>query len=66
MQGKRGPVTILLMPHEMVDMPIPLDGQSIEGIIFPVGEGSIAIIGERGEQIDQIKTRVRKNVEWSI
>ncbi len=66
MQGEKGPVTILLMPHEMIDMPIQLGGQSIEGIILPVGEGSIAIIGERGEQIDQLKTRVRKNVKWSI
>lgn len=65
-QGERGPVTILLMPHEMIDMPIRLDGQSIEGIIFPVGEGSIAIIGERGEPIDRVRTKVTENVTWSI
>lgn len=65
-QGERGPVTILLMPHEMIDMPIRLDGQSIEGIILPVGEGSIAIIGERGEPIDQLRTKVTEHVKWSI
>ncbi len=65
-QGERGPVTILLMPHEMIDMPIQLDGQSIEGVILPLGEGSIAIIGERGEPIDQIRTKVTENVKWSI
>ena len=65
-QGERGPVTILLMPHEMIDMPIRLDGQSIEGIILPLGEGSIAIIGERGEPIDQVRTKVTENVKWSI
>ena len=65
-QGERGPITILLMPHEMIDMPIRLDGQSIEGVILPVGEGSIAIIGERGESIDQIRTRITENVKWSI
>jgi hypothetical protein len=65
-QGERGPVTILLMPHEMIDMPIRLDGQSIEGIILPLGEGSIAIIGERGESIDQLRTKVTENVKWSI
>ncbi len=66
MQGEKGPVTILLMPHEMVDMPIRLDGQNIEGVILPVGDGSIAIIGERGEPIDQFGTRVTENVKWSI
>jgi len=65
-QGEKGPVTILLMPHEMVDMPIPLEGESIEGVILPVGDGSIAIIGERGEEIDKVGTRVTENVTWSI
>jgi len=65
-QGERGPVTILLMPHEMIDMAIQLDGQSIEGVILPVGDGSIAIIGNRGEPIDQLRTRVTENVKWSI
>ena len=66
MQGKKGPVTILLMPEEMVDMPIPLESESIEGVILPVGNGSIAIIGERGERIDELKTRVTETVKWSI
>ena len=65
-QGEKGPVTILLMPHEQIDMPIRLEGQSIEGVILPVGDGSIAIIGERGEPIDQLKTRVTETVKWSI
>ncbi len=66
MQGKKGPVTILLMPEEMVDMPIRLEGKSIEGVILPVGDGSIAIIGVRGERIDELKTRVTETVKWSI
>lgn len=65
-QGEKGPVTILLMPHEMVDMPIALDGQSIEGVILPVGDGSIAIIGERGEAIDQVGSKVTDKLKWSI
>ena len=66
MQGEKGPVTILLMPFEMIDGPIRLDGQSIEGVILPVGDGSIAIIGERGEPIDQLTKEVRESVKWSI
>lgn len=65
-QGEKGPVTILLMPHEMVDMPLPLGGQSIEGVILPVGDGSIAIIGERGEPIERLGRRVTGAVEWNI
>jgi hypothetical protein len=47
-------------------MPIRLEGKSIEGVILPVGDGSIAIIGERGERIDELKTRVAETVKWSI
>ncbi len=65
-QGERGPVTILLMPYEMIDAPIRLEGKSIEGVIFPVGDGSIAIIGERGEPIDKFRSNVKENVKWSI
>ncbi len=65
-QGETGPIMILLMPHEMIDMPIRLEGQSIEGVILPVGDGSIAIIGGRGEDIDRVGTRVTETVKWSI
>lgn len=65
-QGETGPITLLLMPDEMVSMPVPLMGDSINGVILPVGNGSIAIIGERDERLDDIKERVMNSVEWSI
>lgn len=64
-QGEKGPVTILLMPYEMVDAPIQLDGRSIAGVILPVGKGSIAIIGVRGEQIDRVEKKLAETVNWS-
>lgn len=65
-QGEKGPVTILLMPYEKVDMPIELSGQSIEGVILPINDGSVAIIGERGEAIDKVGASVIETVKWSI
>jgi len=63
-QGERGPVTLLLMPDEAIDQAITLDGVSINGVILPNGNGSIAIIGERGEQLDTIGNRVVDAVKW--
>lgn len=65
-QGKDGPVTLLLMPEEMVSSPVELSGESVNGIILPHGDGSIAIIGEREEGIQEIEQRVVDSVEWSI
>ena len=64
-QGEHGPITILLMPDEKVSRAITLDGVNIQGIILPVGGGSIAIIGDREEQLDRVKQNVTDAVTWS-
>jgi len=64
-QGEFGPVTILLMPDEMIDSAVQIDGQSINGVILPVGSGSIAIIGEDEENLGNIEQNVLDSVSWS-
>ena len=64
-QGEQGPVTILLLPDEAIDDAVPIEGESINGIILPVGGGSVAIIGERNEKLDTIKQNVINSVTWS-
>ena len=63
-QGKRGPVTILLMPDEKVSGVIPLNDEDSHGVILPVGDGSIAIVGGRDEQLDEIQQQVVQSVMW--
>lgn len=65
-QGKRGPVTVLLLPDETIGETIPLTGEHIDGFILPVGSGSVAIIGERAETLHLIKDRVVDSVTWEI
>ena len=64
-QGERGPVTILLMPGQAVDGPEAIEGDAINGVILPVGDGSIAIIGEEGERLDLIEDKVKNSVTWT-
>ena len=64
-QGKNGPVTVLLMPDEKIESAVELEGESISGVILPVGNGSIAIIGEAGESLDTIQKSVMQSVTWS-
>ena len=65
MQGQHGPVTILLMPEEKVDEATPLDGNAVHGVILPVGNGSIAIIGPREESLEPIQENVRASLTWT-
>ncbi len=65
MQGEHGPITLLLMPEETVAESLPLDGDNVHGVILPVGNGSIAIIGAREEDLERVEKRVLNSVTWS-
>ena len=64
-QGQHGPITILLMPEEKVNKETPLDGDTVHGVILPVGGGSIAIIGPREESLEPIQENVRASLTWT-
>lgn len=64
-QGERGPVTIILLPDEKIDAATPLEGDSVNGVLIPVGDGSIAIIGEESaESLERIEKSFRDAVSW--
>jgi hypothetical protein len=65
LQGEQGPVTILLLPDETIDSAVQLEGESINGVLLPVGGGSVAIIGERDERLDDVRQNVLNSVAWS-
>ncbi len=64
-QGVAGPVMILLMPEETVATPLPLSDEDSHGVILPVGDGSIAIVGSRNEPLGKLERVVKKSVMWS-
>lgn len=64
-QGEKGPVTILLMPEEMLDEAVSLGDETVQGVILPVGNGSIAIIGGRDEALAPIQQQVLNSAMWS-
>lgn len=65
-QGERGPITILLMPEESIAQAVSLDGENTHGVILPVGDGSVAIIGAREEPLERVEKSVLGSVKWSI
>ncbi|MBT8084825.1 MAG: DUF3379 family protein [Woeseia sp.] len=63
-QGRNGPITLLLMPDEPIAAATPLAGNAINGVILPVGNGSVAIIAERGEPLQEIRQKVVDSIKW--
>ncbi len=45
---------------------ISIDGDNVHGVILPVGNGSVAIIGAREEKLEQVEKSVLDSVRWSI
>lgn len=66
LQGKTGPITILLLPNEKISETKILDGDNVHGVIVPVGNGSVAIIGTREEQLDEVEKNVVNSVAWGV
>lgn len=65
LQGEHGPVTILLMQNQRVSRAQKISGKSINGVILPVGSGSIAIIGDDNEDLERIETKMKNSVTFS-
>lgn len=68
-QGRTGPITLILLPEESIDAAIPLEGEHVHGVILPAGRGSVAVIGQREEQqfeIEGMGERLIDSVQWTI
>ena len=56
--GTQGPVTLLFMPHEPIGRLRPIEAEGFHGIIVPHGTGSVAIVGQPGEALDEFKRQL--------
>lgn len=67
-QGEAGPVMLLLLSREGVTEPLPLDlpQEGLHGLIMPLDDGSIAILGEDDESLESLQRDVSEAVEWAI
>ena len=64
-QGQQGPITIILMPDEKISSAIALNDENQHGVILPVGDGSIAIVGGLDEALDEVQKQILQSVVWS-
>ena len=60
--GEKGPVTVLVMPGEHIDGNMDVKSERFDGMIYPTGYGSIAVVGEKDEQIPVIAERMLSSI----
>ena len=63
LQGKYGPVTILIMPAETITRRQTISDQRFHGIIIPAPRGSFAIVGEQSEVLAPYVERVGRVIQ---
>ncbi len=63
-QGEHGPITIMLLPNEKISAAISLNDENSHGVILPVGDGSIAIVGSRDEKLEDVRRKILQSVKW--
>ena len=62
--GTKGPITVLIMPKERLIEPIAVKSPYFDGVILPLARGSMAIIGEEGEPLQQTADVLRRDLDW--
>ncbi len=59
-EGKNGPVTVLIMPNESITHAKNLHSEQLEGIVVPFQQGgSIAVVGFMGEPIKNLAVKAQ-------
>ncbi len=64
--GIKGPVTVMMLPNVKVKNMRRVSDERFKGFIFPATKGSMAIVGESGEPLDEIKNKMEKGIHWII
>lgn len=65
-QTPRGPVTVMLLPREKVQRPVLFSEGGFHGVLLPVEDGSIAILGNPEQSLEPVEQRFVNAVRWQI
>lgn len=66
LQGETGPVTVMMMPKIDVANTSTFSDNRFKGTIIQTAKGSMAIVGEKNESLDNIKQILQTNLSWVI
>ena len=66
LRTSRGIVTVLLLPAQPINGPSLLNDSQISGILYPSQKGSIAILSEQPEAVDQTRQQINRTLNWII
>jgi len=63
LKGQKGPIMLLILTDEPLPAPVPLSRPGYTGVILPVGNGSIALVGREGEPVRETAEEISRSVD---
>ena len=65
-EGMQGAVSVIVINNSPVSVEYSFHDDRFNGIVVPMGEGNMVLVGERNEDLEQYKTLFADNIDWVI
>lgn len=65
-QGMRGAVSVIVINNSPVNAEYSIRDERFAGMVIPMGEGNMILVGEQGEDLELYKDLFAETVEWVI
>jgi hypothetical protein len=64
LQNFRSPVTVMIMPDEQLPGGTIINAGERTGLLLPYAGGSMAIVSERGQRLEDLENQIRSAIRW--
>jgi hypothetical protein len=65
-EGTYGAVSVIVINNSPVDLEYQIRDDRFNGVVVPMGEGNMILVGEENEDLEQYKDLFSDNVDWVI
>ena len=66
LEGSQGAVTMIVINTSPVDVEFSIRAERFIGIIVPMDQGNMVLVGEKDKDLYQFTSMLSENVEWVI
>ena len=65
-EGSQGAVSVIVINNSPVSVEYQIRDERFAGVVVPMGEGNMILVGEQDEDLEDYKDLFADNVEWAI
>jgi hypothetical protein len=66
LEGSYGAISVIVINNSPVDVEFSIRDERFNGIVVPMAQGNMILVGEKNEDLNQYVSMFSENVEWVI